>query len=239
MEVDGDEISVPITMTVPVQRSERRPGIVLFPEIFGINDFILSTARNLAQLGYTVATPDLYHRSNLAPIGHDNVRQAMKLALTITPESAAIDTDAALAMLAADPDTDPDRIAVMGYCVGGMLSYAGAARRQDRVKACLIFYASGLMGSSPHPAWRDDLLLELGPTNAPVRMFYGGQDDHISVDYVKAVDRQLERFGIDVRTTVYDEAGHGFCNSHLPTFNADAAQSAWHKSMEFLSKSLC
>lgn len=238
IKVDGREILVPVTMTFPAQRGTRRSGIVLFPEIFGINDFILETAHNLARLGYVVATPNLYHRNEVDTVGHDDVRRAMKLALTITPESSAIDTDAALAMLTSDPDVAPDRIATMGYCVGGMLSYASAARLPDRIRACLVFYASGLTGPSPHPAWPDNLLLELGSARAPVRMFYGAQDDHISTKYIKAVDQQMGDLGIDVVTTLYDDAGHGFCNSHLATFNANRAQDAWLKAMEFLTATL-
>jgi len=235
IDVDGREIAVPVTMTYPVERGISRPGIVLFPEIFGINDFILETAHNLARLGYIVATPNLYHRNDVDTVGHDDVRRALKLALTITPESSAIDTDAALAMLTSDPDVAADRIATMGYCVGGMLSYASAAQRPDRVQACLIFYASGLTGPSPHPAWPDDLLLELGSASASVRMFYGAQDDHISTDYVKAVDEQMGQLGVDVITTLFDDAGHGFCNSHLATFNANGARDAWLMAMEFLT----
>jgi len=46
-------------------------------------------------------------------------------------------------------------------------------------------------------------------------MFYGGKDDHIPTDYIRAVDGQLEAFGVDVETILYEEAGHGFCNSRL------------------------
>src|SRR5882762_4518335 len=93
IEVDGCEVAVPVTMTFPMERGKRRPGIVLFPEIFGINDFILDTAHNLARLGYVVATPDLYHGNNAPSVARGDVRQAMKQALAITPETSAVDTE--------------------------------------------------------------------------------------------------------------------------------------------------
>jgi carboxymethylenebutenolidase len=208
---------------------------VLFPEIFGINEFILDTAHALARRGFVVATPDLYHRTNTAPMPHEDVRRAMKMALTITPETSEIDTGAAIAMLRSHPDVADDRLAAMGYCVGGLLSYASVARRPGHFDACVVFYANGLMGPSPHRAWPDDLLLHLGPADVPVRMFYGGKDDHISTDYVRSVDSQLEALGVDVETVLYEDAGHGFCNSHLPTFDAGAAQDAWLTAMNFLA----
>jgi len=65
------------------------------------------------------------------------------MALTITPETSAIDTDAAIAALRSHPDVDTDRVAAMGYCVGGLLSYVGVSRRPDRFTACVVFYANG------------------------------------------------------------------------------------------------
>ena len=235
VEVDGRPVPVPVTLTSADEGGEGRPGIILFPEIFGINEFILDTACDLARRGFIVATPNLYHRSGTDPMPHEDVRRAMKMALTITPETSEIDTDAAIALLRSHPDVADDRLAVMGYCVGGLLSYAAVARRPGVFRASVVFYANGLMGTSPHRAWHNDLLRELPPADAPVRMFYGGQDDHISTDYVKTVDAQLEAFGVDVETVLYEEAGHGFCNSRLPTFNAGAAQDAWLTAMNFLA----
>jgi carboxymethylenebutenolidase len=235
VEVDGRDVPVPVTLTFADEGGSPRPGIVLFPEIFGINKFILDTARDLARRGFIVAIPDLYHRTGTAPLPHQDVRRAMKMALTITPETSEIDTDAAIALLRSHPDVAGDRLAAIGYCVGGLLSYASTARRPGVFRASVVFYANGLMGTSPHPAWRDDLLLDLGPADAPVRMFYGGQDDHISTDYVHTVDGQLQALGVDVETVIYEDAGHGFCNSQLPTFNASAAQDAWLMAMNFLA----
>jgi len=239
VEGDGREALVPITMTFATgDWGKPRPGIVLFPEIFGISDFILDTAHDLARLGYVVATPDLYHGNNAPSVARGDVRQAMKQALAITPETSAVDTEAAVAMLRAHPEVDNERLAAMGYCIGGLLSYASAARGPAQLRACVIFHANGLMGKSPHPAWRNDLLLELGPTDAPVRMFFGGKDDHISTDYVRTVDSQLEALGVDVETTIYEEAGHGFCNSQLPTFSAGAARDSWRAATNFLTESM-
>jgi len=49
---------VPVTVTSADEGGTERPGVVLFPEIFGINEFILDTAHALARLGYVVATPN-------------------------------------------------------------------------------------------------------------------------------------------------------------------------------------
>jgi len=45
----------------------------------------------------------------------------------------------------------------------------------------------------------------------------------------------MEALGVDVETTIYDDAGHGFCNNGLSTFSSRAAQSAWLTAMNFLS----
>src|SRR5579875_763894 len=110
------------------------PGILLFQEIFGVNDFLRQKAADLAALGYVVLAPDVFWRiePNIdLPHDEESLQQAFgymgRYAAEVDLATKVADLVAALEHLRALPEVAGHQVAVMGYCLGGWLAYLTAA----------------------------------------------------------------------------------------------------------------
>src|SRR5262245_17586324 len=91
----------------------------------------------LAASGFTALAPDLYH-GELA--GHDEMDRASSLMRALPPERAAADMSGAIDYLGNHPAVSGPHLGVVGFCMGGLLSFLIAAHRPDKVKAVVPFY---------------------------------------------------------------------------------------------------
>lgn len=136
-------------------RSERHPGVLLYPDAFGIRPVLMAMARELASHGYYVLVPNIYYRHGPAPvtklpahIGED-VRPAiiarlMPLLQEQTTERVLIDADAYLKFLDAQPEVIAGSAAVMGYCIGAAFALRTATAHPSQHcsvtgTACFLF----------------------------------------------------------------------------------------------------
>src|SRR3954468_15097177 len=119
--------------TVVVPDAGSGPGILLFQEIFGVNDFLLGKAKELATLGYVVSCPDVFwrvERGVCLPHDEESLQTAFgymgRYASEVDDETKVSDLVGALTHLRALPEVQGN-VAVMGYCMGGLLAYLVAA----------------------------------------------------------------------------------------------------------------
>ncbi len=125
--------------------------------------------------------------------------------LEITEAMFLADAYAALDLLAARPEIDPRRIALIGFSYGGMVAtyaaYAQVAERYapegPRFAAHVAFYAPCIAEFEDSRA-----------TGAPLMMLYGGRDALVDPQRCARVAEQLEAGGAEVQTVVYPEAVH-------------------------------
>ena len=146
------------------------------------------------------------------------------------------DTDATIAHLRALSDTRVTSLAVLGFCMGGRVSYLLAGARPDAWKAAGVFYGGNIMkpwGEGPSP-------FELTSRIAcPVVGFFGAEDQNPSPADVKKIDAELTRFGKAHEFHTYDGAGHAFLNFSNPNAHRPGpAKDAWEKMLAFLDKHL-
>jgi carboxymethylenebutenolidase len=207
-------------------------GILLLQEIFGVNDFLLAKAEELAGLGYVVLCPDVFWRieRNLAlPHDEDSLNRAFgymgRYAAEVPDETKMADLVAALDHLRSQPEVT-GKVAVMGYCLGGFLAYGVAARGNP--DACVSYYGSGVA----------DRLDESGDIACPVILHFGGQDPFIPSDQVERI-REVLGGRDDVELHVHGGAGHAFENFLAPQFHdAAAASQSWPLTVAFLEREL-
>lgn len=211
---------------------DRRPGVIVIHEAFGLNRDMREKCERLADLGYVALAPDLYDDRGPMPIC---MIRAMR-SLNAGNGPAFDDLDAARAHLATRPEVDASRIGVIGFCVGGGFALLYAARAPLQVAA--VFY-----GPVPkEPDALDDV--------CPIVAGYGGRD-RIFGPQARRLDRRLTEIGVphDVRT--YADAGHSFMSDHhgiLATlnawgpmkvgFNLEAAEHSWRRVEAFLAEHL-
>jgi len=126
-----------------IPHTRKGPGIVLIQEIFGVNDHIRSVAEQYAADGYLVIAPDLFWRNgHRIELGYDEAgwKRAVELMNATDTQKAQADIKLAIDALKAQPGLD-GRIASIGFCFGGMLSYNTAAN--GFVDVAIAYYGGG------------------------------------------------------------------------------------------------
>ena len=146
-------------------------GVLLLQEIFGVGDFLKAKANDLAELGYVVLCPDVFWRiqPNIA-LAHDEdaLQEAFgymtRYMEEVPEETKTADLGAALDHLRSRPEVAGQKVAAMGYCLGGHLAFAiGCHFSPDAV---VSYYGSGIV----------DRLSEAETLTCPVIFHFGGND---------------------------------------------------------------
>lgn len=201
----------------------RHPGVVLIQEWWGIEPHIRSVAQRLAVEGFIVAVPDLYH-GKVATEPDDALKAVMRLRGNM--DRATGEIIGALNTLKAMPNVEPKKLGLIGFCVGGLLTYTVAARYSE-LGAVVPFYGGGY---DPDPE-------EVARVNAPVLAVYGSRDEGIPMSQVEKIERMYKDAGKDITVKVYD-AGHAFLNPDHGSGNEAAAADAWPLAVNFLRSHL-
>ncbi|MGH9170300.1 MAG: dienelactone hydrolase family protein [Acidimicrobiales bacterium] len=213
-----------------VPESGRGPGIVLFQEIFGVNDNMRALAVRLADAGYVVLVPDMFWRIERRFERNDESGMADAFAVMqqFDLAGAVNDIQAAHAHLLGMGECT-GRVGVIGFCLGGALAFAAAtmSRVNDRgPDATVCYYGSAI----------NDMLGQVDRIAAPILFHYGTRDPFIPGEKVDEVERAVVGPGVEFYR--YD-AGHAFSNWDTPSMYDEAAASeAWPRTLEFFARHL-
>lgn len=140
------------------------PGVVFLTDIWGIRPANIGVARRLAERGFAVLMPNVFHRySRIAPDGfeHGNEEErtgAMHALLSaLTPEQMASDGKAYIDFLLVQKGVMPGKAAIVGYCFTGQMAVRTAAAVPDKIAAAASFHGGFLVTDkpdSPHKIFR-------------------------------------------------------------------------------------
>lgn len=207
----------------PPSRVTDAPGILVFQEAFGVNAHIRDIAGRFADLGFTAIAPELYHRTgdgvDLKYGDMDAVKPHMS---AVTVEGLAADIKAAHDWLTGEAKVAAERIASIGFCMGGRVSYV--ANATVPLAAAISFYGGRI----------NDLLNLVDKEHGPIMMFWGGLDKNIPPEQHRAVSDALTAAGKRHAQILFSDAEHGFFCDARASYNAGAARQAWALSLEFL-----
>jgi carboxymethylenebutenolidase len=226
-------MDAPAPIVVRPDGAGPHPGVVLGAEAYGVNEFIVDVAEQLAAAGYVALVPDYYEGGGPAD------REAYEDFTEVVGHIAELDFTrasdvivGALDQLRAMPEVDASRLAVWGYCTGGTLAWLAACRRA--LAASVLFFPSqpsfeALGPRTPvHPV---DLLWML---DAPTLLLYGDEDVVMPPDALADLRARIERWGVPAELRIYPGAGHAFTVPWGPLRNAAAADAATRDAFEFL-----
>src|SRR5580700_7658758 len=195
---DGTEMTVHIAR--PSSGGAPHPGILVFQEAFGVNHHIKSIARRLADDGFVAAAPELFHRTAPGFEGSYTDFEAVRPHVTaLTTDGLLADVRTAHGALASLQGVDASRLACIGFCMGGRVSYLAATA--VTLRAAISFYGGGIA-----PA----LLDRVKDVAAPLLMFWGGLDNHITPELRREVADALAAAGKPFVDVVFSFADHGF-----------------------------
>ncbi len=199
------------------------PGVIVIQEWWGLDPALKIMADRLAEGGFVALAPDLYH-GDLA--GHDEMDKAAQLMQSLPPDRALRDMSGAVDFLAGHPAVTGRGLGVIGFCMGGMLSWLLATARPDRIKAVVPFY--GFPAGEMEPDW--------ATLDAPVRGHMADHDDFFPPAAAHALETKLQAMGKDVELTVHPGSGHAFMNPHnaLGTLDEQLSAQIWPGVVSFL-----
>ncbi|MEA3185323.1 MAG: carboxymethylenebutenolidase [Ilumatobacteraceae bacterium] len=203
------------------------PGVLVIQEWWGLDWGIKEMADRLAGAGFVALAPDLYH-GELA--GHDEMDKAGQLMQAMPPDRAARDMSGAIDYLAGLDGVTGKGIGVLGFCMGGMLSFLIAAGRPDKVTAVVPFY--GFPQGDMEPDW--------SKLTATIRGHMAAHDDFFPPEAATALEAKLRGMGKDVTLTVHPGSGHAFMAPHnaLGTLDEELAATVWPEVIAFLHEQL-
>lgn len=209
----------------------RGPGVLVFQEIFGVNDNMRGIADRLAEAGFVALVPDMFWRIERRFERNDEsgMADAYSMVQKFDLQAAAGDIEAAHRHLVSMPECT-GKIGAMGYCLGGTLAFLAAtgSRVDGRgPDAAVCFYGSKI----------NDMLDRVDRIEAPVQFHYGTRDPFIPPEKIAEVEQAMAaKRGVEFYR--YD-AGHAFCNQDSPSMYVEAAAfEAWPRTVEFLSRYL-
>jgi len=204
----------------------RGPGILLFQEIFGINDNIRVLAQRLAAAGYVTLAPDMFWRieRRFERKDESGMADAFAIVQRFDLATAVADIQAAHTHLAAMPECT-GKIGAVGFCFGGSMVNTLAVRLGADLAAAVPFY-----GGQPSAA-------DTAKIKAPMLLQYAGLDTRVNVGW-PAFEEALKANHITYTGYVYEGANHGFHNDTTPRYDEAAAKLAWQRTTDFFNKYL-
>jgi carboxymethylenebutenolidase len=201
------------------QADGRFPAVVVIQEWWGLVPHIKNVAERFAAEGFVALAPDLYHgQTATEPDG------AMQLARSLAWDSALHDLRASAKFLKGH-EASSGKLGVIGFCMGGGLSFRFAAH-SEAPDAAVIFY-----GSSPNQ------LEEAKSVSSPLLGIYAETDTRITSNAPALADA-LKGAGKSFEYHVYPGAAHGFFNDESGIYKKDAAEDAWTRTLAFFRQHL-
>ncbi|OGA64832.1 MAG: carboxymethylenebutenolidase [Betaproteobacteria bacterium RIFCSPLOWO2_12_FULL_65_14] len=193
-----------------------RGGVVVIQEIFGVNSHIKQVADGFAADGYVAIAPALFDRVQRdVNLGYspEDIAKGREIRGKVTNDMAVMDAEAAVKAAAS-----AGKVAMVGYCWGGLVTWLSAAKTPGL--ACAVpYYGGGILDNT-----------ERAP-RVPLMGHFGDKDQHIPVEGVKKLAEKYPQHPIFIYS-----ADHGFNCDHRGSYNAPAAKQARERTLEFLRK---
>jgi carboxymethylenebutenolidase len=220
----------------------RHPGVLMWPDIFGLRPAFRQMARRLAEAGYAVLVPNPFYRTKRAPTAPENpdfndpaIRNAMMaLAGSVTPAMVVADGTAYVEWLDAQPSVDRKRkMGTMGYCMTGPATLRVAAALPERIGAGASFHGGGLVtdkADSPHlliPKIRAQYLIAIAES-----------DDKRQPEAKTVLREAFAKASVPAEIEVYAGTIHGWCPVDARVYNDEQAEKAWSRLLALFSTAL-
>ena len=211
------------------------PGVLVWPDIFGLRPAFRDMGKRLAETGYSVVVVNPFYRTQKAPTaakgGATPIQEVLPLAKTLSTTTHMTDAKAFVAWLDQQQSVAKNKkIGTQGYCMGGPMAFRTAAANPDRVGAVASFHGGGLvtMGEdSPH--------LQASKTKAALLIAIAANDDMRSPKEKDVLKETFSKSGNPAEIEVYSGA-HGWCPPDSTVYNMPDAEKAWSRLLELYKK---
>ena len=219
--------------------SGAHPGVLIWPDAFGLRDAKRQMARRLAESGYSVLVVNPYYRSQRAPVvsstNFAEVSSTVRpLMATLNAETQMRDAQAFVSFLDSQPSVDSNRkMGTMGYCMGGPITMRTAAALPDRIGAAASFHGGGLVTDQP-----DSPHLLVPQMQAHYLFAIAANDDENQPEAKDVLREAFDEAGLPAEIEVYEGALHGWCPPDSQVYFEAQAERAWSRLLALFETAL-
>jgi carboxymethylenebutenolidase len=213
------------------------PGVLLWPDIFGLRPAMRQMGKRLAESGYSVLVVNPFYRTKKAPTaeagGATPIDQVRPLAQSLSETTNMTDAKAFVAWLDAQSSVAKNRkVGTQGYCMGGPMAFRTAAAVPDRVGAVASFHGGGLVTDRPNSPH-----LQAAKTKAQFLIAIASNDDTRAPNDKNVLKETFAGANRPAEIEVYGGA-HGWCPPDSRVYNEPLAEKAWSRLLELYGKAL-
>jgi dienelactone hydrolase len=213
----------------PANQSNTAPGVLVIHEWWGLNDYVKSRCRQLAELGYVAFAADIYGDGFVTTdpkVAEQHMLEAKKNGWLRSRGKLALQE------MRKDEGIDQNNIAIIGYCFGGTTALEMARAGED-VKGVVSFHG-GLQTDQP---------AQKGQVKPRVLILTGEADPLVPKEQVQAAEKEFKDAGADVKVVGYPGAKHAFTNPQADQFkmppigyNKEADEKSWQAMKAFFAE---
>jgi carboxymethylenebutenolidase len=213
------------------------PGVLMWPDIFGLRPTFREMAKRLAQAGYAVLVVNPFYRMKKAPTAAQGsatpTEELRPLVRALNASTQGTDAKAFLAWLDRQEAVAKDRrMGTLGYCMGGAIALRTAAAVPDRVGAVASFHGAGLVTDQP-----DSPHLEAAKTRAEFLIAIAQNDDERAPKDKYVLRETFAKAELSAEIDVYP-AAHGWCPPDSRVYDKAQAEKAWSRLLALFGRAL-
>ncbi len=214
------------------------PGVLLWPDIFGLRPAMRQMGKRLAESGYSVLVVNPFYRVKKAPTAESGaatpIPQLMPLAQALNETTQMTDAKAFIGWLDQQSSVAKNRkMGTQGYCMGGPIAFRTAAAVPDRVGAIASFHGGGLVTTNPNSPH-----LQAAKAKAQLLIAIAANDDQRSPNDKNVLKETFEKANLPAEIEVYAGAAHGWCPPDSGVYNEPQAEKAWSRLLALYGKAL-
>ena len=214
------------------------PGVLMWPDIFGLRPAFRQMGTRLAESGYAVLVVNPFYRVMKAPTAAAGaatpIPEVRPLAQALNETTHMTDAKTFVAWLDQQPSVARNRkVGTQGYCMGGPMAFRTAAAVPDRVGAVATFHGGGLvtdMPNSPH--------LQAAKSRAQFLVQIAENDDMRRPNDKTVLKEIFAKASRPAEIEVYAGAAHGWCPPDSQVYNQPQAEKAWGRLLALYAKAL-
>jgi carboxymethylenebutenolidase len=214
------------------------PGVLVWPDIFGLRLAFRQMGKRLAQSGYSVLVVNPFYRVKKAPTADQGaatpIPGLLPLMQALTETTHMTDAKAFVAWLDQQSSVAKNRkIGTQGYCMGGPIAFRTAAAVPDRVGAVGSFHGGGLVADGPNSPH-----LQAAKSKAQFLIAIAANDDMSRPTEKTVLKETFAKVNLPAEIEVYTDAAHGWCPPDSGVYNQPQAEKAWARLLALYGKAL-
>jgi carboxymethylenebutenolidase len=215
------------------------PGVLVWPDIFGLRDSFHKMGKRLAESGYSVLVVNPFYRVKKAPTAEKGAATPIQGLLPLmqgiqNPALQATDAKAFIGWLDKQASVAKNRkMGTQGYCMGGPIAFRTAAAMPDRVGAVASFHGANLVSDGP-----DSPHLMVAKTKAQLLVAIAANDDMTRPNDKTVMKDTFTKANLKAEIEVYAGAQHGWCPPDSGVYNEAQAEKAWSRLLALYGQAL-